>query len=119
MVARRLHGRRRRAVGVRAKIVCSARRRFAVRRSRRHFYVQLLSSDGGEVLASASTLSRRIKDVCAEKTKSETAAFLGEVIAGDILKLGVKEVAFDRGGFRYHGHVKEIAEAARAAGLSF
>ena len=91
-----------------------ARPRLAVFRANQNIYAQLIDDVSGKTLASASTLKTETKG-----TKSEKAAFVGQEIAKKALELNVKEVVFDRGGFRYHGRVKALAEAARTAGLTF
>lgn len=93
-----------------------ARPRLSVFRSNKEIYAQLIDDDKGVTLAAASS---RDKDVDAKGTKSEVATLVGKAIAEKALKLGVKDVAFDRGGNLYHGRVKSLAEGAREAGLKF
>nr|WP_299174775.1 50S ribosomal protein L18 [uncultured Allomuricauda sp.] len=93
-----------------------ARPRLSVFRSNKEIYAQLIDDDKGVTLAAASS---RDKDVDANGTKSEVATLVGKAIAEKALKLGVKDVAFDRGGNLYHGRVKSLAEGAREAGLKF
>ncbi|WP_298791422.1 50S ribosomal protein L18 [uncultured Allomuricauda sp.] len=93
-----------------------ARPRLSVFRSNKEIYAQLIDDDKGVTLAAASS---RDKDVDAKGTKSEVATLVGKTIAEKALKLGVKDVAFDRGGNLYHGRVKSLAEGAREAGLKF
>ncbi|WP_190809619.1 50S ribosomal protein L18 [Flagellimonas sp. S3867] len=93
-----------------------ARPRLSVFRSNKEIYAQLIDDEKGVTLAAASS---RDKDVEAKGTKSEVAIQVGKAIADKALKLGVKAVAFDRGGNLYHGRVKSLAEGAREAGLKF
>lgn len=99
---------------VRAKISgTSDRPRLSVFRSGRHIYAQVIDDIKGITLASASDLG--IKGVL----KSEKAEEVGKMVAKAAITAGVKKVSLDRGGFRYHGRIKSLAEAARAAGLEF
>lgn len=91
--------------------------RLSVHRTSQHIYAQVISQDGGKVLASASTLE---KDLRGDKTSNIGAAStVGKLIAERAKGAGVSEVAFDRGGYKYHGRVKALADAAREAGLQF
>ena len=92
----------------------AARPRLAVFRANQHIYAQLIDDESGKTLAAASTLEAKAKG-----TKSEQAAAIGTTIAERAKAAKITAVVFDRGGFRYHGRVKALAEAARAAGLSF
>ena len=101
--------------GIRAKISGSASRpRMTVFRSNKQIYVQLIDDLTGVTLASASSLGMTEK-----VAKKEQAAKVGELVAKRAIEKGIKEVVFDRGGYIYHGRVKELAEAAREAGLEF
>lgn len=95
--------------------------RLTVFRSSRHIYAQVLTSNGAQVLAAASSLEKDFRT--AQKTPSknnvETASKIGTLIAERAIKVGVSKVAFDRSGFKYHGRVKSLADAARAGGLNF
>lgn len=93
-----------------------ARPRLSVFRSNKEIYAQLIDDNNGVTLAAASS---RDKDVEAKGTKTEVANAVGKAIAEKALKLGFKDVAFDRGGNLYHGRVKSLAEGAREAGLKF
>ena len=107
----------RRARRVRAKINELGIERLCVHRTPCHIYAQIISNDGGKVLASASTLE---KDLRSAATGNRTAASaVGELIASRAKEAGVSKVAFDRSGFKYHGRVKALADAARGAGLDF
>ena len=100
---------------VRAKVIGSqSKPRLNVFRSLNHIYVQLIDDEAGKTLAAAS--SHEIKSKAA---KAKMAAEVGKLAAEKALKVGIKSVVFDRGGYQYHGRIKELAEAARAAGLEF
>ncbi|WP_286264804.1 50S ribosomal protein L18 [Thalassotalea atypica] len=109
----------RRAKRARAKISELGANRLVVFRTPRHIYAQLIAPTGSEVLAAASTLDKEVK-AQVEKTGNIAAAeAVGKTIAERAKAKGVESVAFDRSGFRYHGRVKALAEAAREAGLQF
>lgn len=95
--------------------------RLSVHRSLNNIYAQVFTFDGAKVLVSASTLekdfAKKTKKACASNIASAT--LIGEMIAKRATEKGIKEVAFDRSGFKYHGCVKALAEAARANGLIF
>ena len=93
--------------------------RLTVHRSGRHIYAQVIAPEGGEVLAAASTLQKDVREGLEGTCNKDAAAAVGKIVAERALKAGVKEVAFDRSGFQYHGRVKALAEAAREAGLKF
>ncbi|WP_331345926.1 50S ribosomal protein L18 [Cellvibrio sp. UBA7661] len=107
----------RRARRARAKIRELGAARLTIHRSPRHIYAQLISGDGSRVLASASTLD---KDLRSGKTgNAEAAKAVGSLIAERAKAAGVTQVAFDRSGFKYHGRIKALADAAREGGLEF
>lgn len=107
----------RRARRGRAKMRELETTRLCVNRTPRHMYAQIIAADGASVLASASTLD---KDLSADATGNvDAAASVGKLIAERAKAAGVTEVAFDRSGFKYHGRVKALAEAARESGLQF
>lgn len=115
-VLRRLRRHRR----VRKKIFGSPERaRLCVFRSLRHIYAQVIDDTRGRTLAAASTLTPSIREACRQANKTAAAALVGAELARRALAAGVKKVAFDRGGFAYHGRVKALAEAARKGGLEF
>ncbi len=94
--------------------------RLSVHRTPRHIYAQLTSADGSQVLATASTVQKAVRDGLDGKTGNVDAAVaVGAAIAEKASAAGVKKVAFDRSGFRYHGRLKALAEAAREGGLEF
>ena len=97
----------------------SLRPRLSVYRSTSEIYVQLIDDENGVTLASASTLDKEIKPNLQGKTKTEHAQMVGKTIAERALKLGKKQVVFDRGGYLYIGRVKALADSARDAGLEF
>ena len=94
-----------------------ARPRLAVFRSINHIYAQVIDDSSGRTLAAASTADRELKGSTA--TKTAEAAQVGRLIAGRAKTAGVERVVFDRAGFRYHGRIKSLADAAREAGLEF
>jgi large subunit ribosomal protein L18 len=109
--------RNRRALRARMKMRELGANRLLVHRTPRHIYAQLVSPEGDRVLAAASTLDASLRT---EKTGNvEAAAKVGALIAERAKAAGVTRVAFDRAGFKYHGRVKALADAARAAGLEF
>jgi large subunit ribosomal protein L18 len=97
----------------------SSRPRLCVFRSLKHIYAQVIDDTSKHTLASASTLDREIKVEAEGKTKKEKAELVGTLIAKRAQDKGIKEVVFDRGGYRYHGRVKVLAEATRMGGLRF
>ena len=109
----------RRARKGRAKIHELAVNRLSVHRTPRHIYAQILAPDGGTVVASASTLEKDVRKGVKSGGNVEAATIVGARIAEKAKAAGIDTVAFDRSGFRYHGRVKALAEAAREAGLKF
>jgi len=91
--------------------------RLCVHRSSQHIYAQVLSADGGKVLASASTLDKELRDGATGNV--DAAKKVGQLVAERAKAAGVTQVAFDRSGFKYHGRVKALADAAREGGLEF
>ena len=111
--------RMRRARKARAKIRELGMHRLCVHRTPRHIYAQVLAPDGGQVLATASTLQADIRGAVKSTGNIEAAAAVGRAVAEKAKAAGVTRVAFDRSGFKYHGRVKALADAAREAGLEF
>ncbi|MEK6708874.1 MAG: 50S ribosomal protein L18 [Pseudomonadota bacterium] len=109
----------RRARQTRAKISELKVVRLAVHRSNCHIYAQVIDGSGGKVLTSASTLEPEVRKALANGGTIDAAAAIGKRIAEKAKNLGIETVAFDRSGFRYHGRVKALAEAAREHGLKF
>ena len=93
--------------------------RLSVLRSGQHIYAQVFTADGSKVRASASTLQSDVKEGLKSGKNSEAASRVGKLIAERALAAGVEKVAFDRSGYRYHGRIKALAEAAREGGLQF
>lgn len=107
----------RRARRTRSKIRELGKTRLCIHRTPRHMYAQVITVDGSQVLASASTLDKQLRD---EKTGNvEAAKKVGTLIAERAKAAGVTDVAFDRSGFQFHGRVKALADAAREGGLEF
>lgn len=102
-------------------IAKSNRPRVVVYRSSQHTYAQIVtpSENGDMVLVSCSTIDKELKGTLAGKKKSEQASLVGALLAKRAVGKGIAEVAFDRAGYKYHGRVKALAEAAREHGLNF
>ena len=94
-----------------------SRPRLAVFRSNIHIYAQVIDDGTGKTLAAASTVEKELRG--SQQTKTEEAAVVGRLIAERAKTAGVERVVFDRAGFRYHGRIKSLADAAREAGLDF
>jgi large subunit ribosomal protein L18 len=110
-----LHSAQRRAFRTRNKVkAVSDRPRLSVHRSDQHIYAQVIDDTQGVTLAAASSVSLQKSG-----TKTDSAKLVGKAIAEAALAKGVKAVVFDRGGFKYHGRVKALADAAREGGLDF
>ena len=110
----------RRATKARAKIRELGVHRLSVYRTPRHIYAQLIAPMGDRVLASASTLDKALRaEITGSCGNVQAATLVGKAIAERAKEAGVDKVAFDRSGFRYHGRVKALAEAARENGLQF
>jgi large subunit ribosomal protein L18 len=93
--------------------------RLTVHRSGCHIYAQVIGPDGGEVIAAASTLQKDVRAELKSTRNKEAAAAVGKAVAERAVEAGIKNVAFDRSGFRYHGRIKVLADAAREVGLKF
>jgi large subunit ribosomal protein L18 len=109
----------RRATRGRAKIREIGTARLTVHRTPQHIYAQVTSADGARVIASASTVQKAVAQGLEGTGNAAAATAVGRAIAERAKAAGVNKVAFDRSGFMYHGRVKALAEAARAAGLEF
>ena len=109
--------RQRRARRGRSKVSSMGINRLTVYRSNKHIYAQIMDSKGSEILASASTNENEIKQ--GNNGNIDAASRVGKLIAERANTKGIKEVAFDRSGYKYHGRVKALAEAAREEGLNF
>ena len=109
----------RRADRSRSRIAALGVVRLTVHRTPRHIYAQVLDPSGGKVLASASSVEAEMRKALKTGGNVTAAAAIGKRIAERAKAAGVSRVAFDRSGFRYHGRVKALADAAREAGLEF
>ena len=108
----------RRAVQARAKIRELRALRLSVHRTPQHIYAQIFDVES-KVLASASTLQKDVREGLKNTGNAAAAAAVGKAIAEKAKAAGIKQVAFDRSGFKYHGRIKALADAARANGLEF
>jgi large subunit ribosomal protein L18 len=116
----RLEGRARRHLRIRKKICGTAERpRLSVRRSLKHIYAQLIDDIKGATLIFVSSKSPALKDKLKTGGDVKAAALVGEFLAQAAVAKGLAKVVFDRGGYKYHGRVKALAEAARKNGLIF
>ncbi|UCF31219.1 MAG: 50S ribosomal protein L18 [bacterium] len=105
---------------IRGRIRGTAERpRLSVYRSARHIYAQIINDDTGVVLTSASTVDRELRGTVKNGGNADAAREVGKLLATRAVEKRVQSVTFDRGGFRYHGRVKALAEAAREGGLKF
>jgi large subunit ribosomal protein L18 len=105
---------------VRKKVYGTAERpRLCVFRSEKHMYAQVIDDDLGTTLVAASTIDKDLKDSVKVGSNKEAAKEVGKLIAKKAIEKGITQVVFDRGGYIYHGRVKELADAAREAGLDF
>lgn len=112
--------RQRRHARVRRRVVGTAERpRLSVFRSLKHIRVQVIDDTLGHTLVAASTLDAEVRSELSGKNKSAQAAIVGEVVARRAQAAGITHVVFDRGGYKYHGRVKSLADAVRKAGLDF
>jgi large subunit ribosomal protein L18 len=109
----------RRAKQTRLRIAQQRATRLVVSRSNLHIYAQLLAPEGNKVLASASTLEADVRKDLKNGGNKAAAAIVGKRIADRAKALGIESVAFDRSGYRYHGRVQALADAARENGLKF
>ncbi|MDW8059932.1 MAG: 50S ribosomal protein L18 [Thermomicrobium sp.] len=118
---RQLSPRKRRHLRVRARVSGTPERpRLNVFRSNKHIYAQIIDDTRGHTLVAASTLERAVRERFPDPhPKVEEARVVGQVIGERALAQGITKVVFDRGGYKYHGRVKALADGARAAGLQF
>jgi large subunit ribosomal protein L18 len=117
-VASRGAARRKRHDRIRLRVEgTGSRPRLAVFRSNTHIYAQVIDDGTGKTLAAASTVEKELRG--SKQTKTEEAAVVGRLLAERAKTAGVERVVFDRAGFRYHGRIKSLADAAREAGLDF
>ena len=115
----KIEARVRRAQATRAKIAQRRTARLTVHRSNTHIYAQVIDASGSKVLASASTAEAEVRANVKNGGNVKAAAEIGRRIAEKAKQAGISEVAFDRSGYKFHGRVKALAEAAREAGLKF
>jgi len=112
--------RRRRHLRVRKKVFGTPERpRLCVFRSNKHIYAQIIDDTVGKTLVAASTLDKDLRDKLEKTWNKEAAREVGRLIGKRALEKGITTVVFDRGGYKYHGRVKELADGAREAGLKF
>lgn len=105
---------------VRSKVSGDAERpRLSVFKSSRHIYAQIIDDRKGQTLAAASTLSKQLRSEVGSLKKAEAAKLVGKLLAERAKAAGITKVAFDRGGFLYHGRIKELADSCREHGLEF
>ena len=109
----------RRARKTRAQIKRLKVNRLCVFRTPRHVYAQIIAPDSSNVLASASTVDKEVKSQLKGSGNVEAAILVGKVLAERAKAAGIKSVAFDRSGFKYHGRIKALAESAREHGIEF
>ena len=120
MIGSRREGRHRRHSRVRKRLAGTPERpRLCVFRSLNHIYAQVVDDTSGRTLLSASTLDRELAADLENKSKQEKAVLVGSLVATRAQAKGIGQVVFDRGGYKYHGRVKALAEAARESGLRF
>ena len=109
----------RRAAKTRARIRLQGSNRLCVYRTPRHIYAQIIAPGGATVIASASTLDKEVKKEIKYSGNATAAAVVGRILAERAKKAGIVTVAFDRSGYKYHGRVKALADAARENGMEF
>lgn len=111
--------RRRRAKRSRVKIRELQMHRLCVNRTNKHIYAQVISPDGSQVIASSSTLDKEAKDKVKYTGNKDAAVIIGNLIAKRAKEKGISKVAFDRSGYKYHGRIQKLADAAREGGIEF
>ena len=118
-MSRKNDSRLRRARQTRIKIRDAGAVRLTVHRTNTHIYAQLTSARGDKVLATASSVEKEVRSQLKHGGNRKAAELIGQRIAAKAKEKGIEKVAFDRAGYKYHGRVKALAEAARAGGLKF
>jgi len=93
--------------------------RLTVHRSGRHIYAQVISAEGGSVIAAASTVQKDLRTDLTSTSNKDAAKAVGKAVGEKAVAAGITNVAFDRSGYRYHGRIAELADAARESGLKF
>lgn len=116
---RALFERRKRRTRYRLRKLAGGRPRLSVFRSGRHIYAQLIDDTAGKTLVAASSLEKTMAETLKTGADTDAAAEVGKLIATRAKEAGIDAVVFDRGGYRYHGRVKALADAARESGLNF
>ena len=116
---KKIQTRKRRSTHARVKIKVLGANRLTIHRTPQHIYAQVLAPSGSKVLVSASTLDKSIRGDVKHGGNVAAAKIVGKLIAERAVQIGIKEVAFDRSGFKYHGRVAALADAAREHGLQF
>jgi len=117
---RKVAGRLRRHHSIRRHVFGTPERpRLCVRRSLKQIYAQVVDDVTGRTLAAASTLTAAVCDACRGCKKSDAAKLVGKELARRSIEAGIQRVAFDRGGYKYHGRVRSLADGAREGGLQF
>ena len=114
-----LHNRRKQRVRTKISKRQGVNPRLSVFRSNNYIYAQVIDDVKGVTLAAASSLEKDLREKLSSKGNADAAAQVGKLVAERALKAGVKTVVFDRGGYRFHGRVKALADGAREAGLTF
>jgi len=109
----------RRAKKTRSHIRRMGMPRLTVHRSGRHIYAQVISAEGGSVIAAASTVQKDLRTDLSSTSNKDAAKAVGKALGEKAVAAGVTDVAFDRSGYRYHGRIAELADAARESGLKF
>jgi large subunit ribosomal protein L18 len=117
--ARTLSDRRRQRTRWRLRQTCGGRPRLSVFRSNKHIYAQVIDDDAGRTIVAASSIDKSLREESGKRKPLEVAEDVGRLVAERALAAGVNDVVFDRGGYRYHGRIKSLADAARNAGLKF
>jgi len=110
--------RQRRARRGRARIALQGIHRLCIHRTPRHIYAQIIAPEGNRVVTSVSTLTKDVRATLKATGNKAAAAAVGKKIAEQAKEHGIEQVAFDRSGFKYHGRIKALADAAREAGLT-
>jgi large subunit ribosomal protein L18 len=109
----------RRAKKTRSHIRRMGMPRLTVHRSGRHIYAQVISAEGGSVIAAASTVQKDLRTDLTSTSNKDAAKAVGKAVGEKAVAAGITNVAFDRSGYRYHGRIAELADAARESGLKF
>ena len=117
--AKQLHERRARRTRFQISQKAHGRLRLSVCRSGKHISAQIIDDREGKTLVAASSIEKDLRTKLKTGADKGAAKTVGQLVAERAIKVGIKEVVFDRGGYAYHGRVKELAEAAREAGLAF